>query len=66
MDNNQDLQTSHTPATRPLGATTPPGKALWQEPKLTFVEPKLTTHGNVQDVTGQNRSMLGYFNPMSP
>jgi hypothetical protein len=28
-------------------------KRPWQEPKLAFVEPKLTHHGTVQEVTGQ-------------
>ncbi len=27
------------------------GKQRWQEPKLTFVEPKLTVHGKLQEVT---------------
>jgi len=28
-------------------------KQAWQEPTLTFVEPKLTDPGTVQEVTGQ-------------
>jgi hypothetical protein len=32
----------------------------WQEPKLAFVEPKLTHHGTVQEVTGQS---FGTFVP---
>jgi hypothetical protein len=32
----------------------------WQEPKLAFVEPKLTHHGTVQEVTGQS---FGTFEP---
>jgi hypothetical protein len=35
-------------------------KHPWQEPKLTFVEPKLTHHGTVQEVTGQS---FGTFPP---
>lgn len=35
-------------------------KQLWQEPKLIFVEPKLTHHGTVQEVTGQS---FGTFVP---
>ena len=37
-----------------------PGKQPWQEPKLTFVEPKLTKHGELGEVTGQ---FLGQFSP---
>jgi hypothetical protein len=29
-----------------------PGKRPWQEPKLKFVEPKLTKVGDLQKVTG--------------
>jgi hypothetical protein len=36
------------------------GKQPWQEPKLTFIEPKLTHHGTVQEVTGQS---FGTFPP---
>jgi hypothetical protein len=28
------------------------GKKPWQEPKLVFVEPKLTKHGELEEVTG--------------
>jgi hypothetical protein len=27
------------------------GKQPWQEPKLTFVEPKLTNHGPLEEIT---------------
>jgi hypothetical protein len=27
------------------------GQQLWEEPKLTFLEPKLTKHGSLEDVT---------------
>jgi hypothetical protein len=33
---------------------------LWEEPKLTFVEPKLTKHGELTEVTGQ---FFGAFSP---
>jgi hypothetical protein len=33
----------------------------WVEPKLTFIEPKLTRHGELQEVTGQ--SFFGSFVP---
>jgi hypothetical protein len=37
------------------------GKKPWQEPKLTFVEPKLTKHGALEEVTGQ-----GFFGGFTP
>jgi hypothetical protein len=37
------------------------GKKPWQEPKLAFVEPKLTKHGSLEKVTGQ--SFFGAFTP---
>jgi hypothetical protein len=33
----------------------------WQEPKLDFIEPKLTKHGELTEVTGQ-----GFFGSFSP
>ncbi len=36
------------------------GKKRWQEPKLTFVKPKLTKHGKLEEVTGQ---FFGGFTP---
>jgi hypothetical protein len=39
----------------------PSGKKPWQEPKLTFVEPKLTKHGSLEKVTGQS-----FFGPFTP
>jgi hypothetical protein len=38
--------------------TTPAQGQPWQEPKLAFVEPKLTKHGKLEKVTG----FLGSFN----
>jgi hypothetical protein len=38
-----------------------PGKQPWQEPKLTFIEPTLTKHGTLQELTGQ-----GFFGPFTP
>jgi len=34
-------------------------KKPWEEPKLAFVEPKLTKHGDVKNITG-------FFGPFSP
>ena len=38
------------------------GKKKWQEPKLTFIKPKLTKHGKLEEVTGQ---FFGAFSPRS-
>ena len=38
-----------------------PGKQPWQEPKLTFIEPALTKHGTLEELTGQ-----GFFGGFSP
>jgi hypothetical protein len=38
-----------------------PAKKPWQEPKLVFVEPKLTKHGSLEEVTGQ-----GFFGAFTP
>ena len=37
------------------------GKKRWQEPKLSFVKPKLTKHGKLDEVTGQ---FFGGFTPV--
>ena len=34
-------------------------KKPWEEPKLDFVEPKLTKHGDL-------KSLTGFFGPFSP
>jgi hypothetical protein len=36
------------------------GEKEWQEPKLTFVEPKLTKQGDFVEITGQ---FFGAFSP---
>ena len=46
LSNQQQLE-----ADRPAVAS-PPTKAPWHEPKLVFVEPKLTPHGELKHVTG--------------
>jgi hypothetical protein len=38
-------------------------KKKWQQPKLTFVKPKLTQHGKLEEVTGQ---FFGAFSPRRP
>jgi hypothetical protein len=44
------------------GSTDDPasGKEPWQEPKLTFIEPKLTKHGQREEVTA------GFFGGFTP
>ena len=40
------------------------GKKKWQEPKLGFVKPKLTKHGKLEEVTGQEQPpFFGAFSP---
>ena len=43
--------------------SSPEAKKKWQEPKLTFVKPKLTKHGKLEEVTGQ---FFGAFSPTPP
>jgi hypothetical protein len=38
-------------------------KKKWREPKLTFVEPKLTKHGNLHELTAQLTGFFGAFSP---
>ena len=38
----------------------PAAKQQWQEPKLAFVKPKLTKHGELKEVTA------GFFGGFSP
>jgi len=60
MDQPTGQHTSH--AGEALGSTVSPasGKAPWQEPKLTFIEPKLTKHGKLEEVTA------GFFGGFTP
>jgi hypothetical protein len=50
----QDLEAAST------AADPAAGKAPWQEPKLAFIEPTLTTHGTLDEVTA------GYFGGFTP
>jgi hypothetical protein len=38
-------------------------KKTWEEPKLAFVEPKLTKHGDLEKVTGSKDGFFGQFSP---
>jgi hypothetical protein len=44
-------------------ADSPRGQQAWEEPKLTFLEPKLTKHGTLEDVTA---GFMGTFTPTPP
>jgi len=48
------------PKAQQSGPSASEGKKRWQEPKLSFVKPKLTKHGKLEDVTGQ---FFGGFTP---
>jgi hypothetical protein len=43
------------------GSSPATAKKPWQEPKLAFVEPKLTKQGSLEEVTGQ-----GFFGGFTP
>jgi hypothetical protein len=60
MDTDQGLHMSHAPETQSSAASSSPGKAPWQEPTLTFVAPKLTIHGSLEELTG---AFFGGFSP---
>jgi hypothetical protein len=53
MEQQPDQRSIHAHEEPPAAASAAENKQSWQEPKLTFVEPKLTDHGTVQEVTGQ-------------
>jgi hypothetical protein len=42
------------------GPSPSPDKQPWQEPKLAFVEPKLTKHGKLEEVTGEDGFFGGF------
>jgi hypothetical protein len=54
MEEKKKTQGPETPAT-----PSEPKGSEWVEPKLTYLEPKLTEHGELKDVTG-------FFGPFSP
>ena len=40
------------------------GRKAWEEPKLAFVEPKLTRHGKLEKITrGKHNGFFGQFSP---
>jgi hypothetical protein len=60
MEEQSVQRTAHPDEEPGAAATSPENKQPWQDPKLVFVEPKLTHHGTVQEVTGQS---FGTFVP---
>jgi hypothetical protein len=50
---------------RETGASPPADRRSWEEPKLAFIEPKLTKHGDLEKVTGK-RKRNGFFGEFSP
>ena len=52
MNQNKDLE----------GQSAQESKKPWEEPKLDFVEPKLTKHGDLKNLTG----FFGGFSPGDP
>jgi hypothetical protein len=62
MDHKASGQEGHTAEEQSSEASPPRAKEPWQEPKLTFIEPKLTTHGKLEEVTG---AFFGGFTPSS-
>jgi hypothetical protein len=60
MDQATGQHMSHEPEATGGTASPTSGKAPWQEPKLAFIEPKLTTHGKLEDVTA------GFFGGFTP
>lgn len=59
MDTTPPQETAHEHSTPQSTGSVPLDKQPWQEPKLAFVEPKLTPHGELQKVTG-------FFGPFTP
>ena len=54
---NQGKPSDQEQSTTPTSADKQP----WQEPKLAFVEPKVTSHGDLKQVTGD-----GFFGGFTP
>jgi hypothetical protein len=61
MDKDVQRPSSHLQEEQTSPGDPTLNKRPWQEPKLTFVEPTLTKHGTLQELTGQ-----GFFGGFSP
>lgn len=60
MDQTTGQHASEEGQVPEVSADPDPSKAPWQEPKLIFIEPKLTTHGKLEEVTA------GFFGGFTP
>ena len=38
-------------------------KKVWDEPRIAFVEPRLTRHGSLEKVTNGRNGFFGQFSP---
>ena len=62
MDRRERGSEKSTPES-PAQVDLPADRKTWEEPKLAFVEPKLTKHGNLEKITGMPNSFFGGFSP---
>jgi hypothetical protein len=63
MDYTTQQHSQPTPEEPSQDMSVSAAKHPWQEPKLAFVEPKLTLHGDLKQVTG---FFAGGFSPNRP
>jgi hypothetical protein len=62
MEQEQAPHALHQQAEPQSASASSPDKQPWQEPKVAFVEPKLTAHGTLTEVTAQG----GFFGTFTP
>jgi hypothetical protein len=60
MDQAIGQHASHTREEPGTTTSSAASKEPWQEPKLAFIEPKLTPHGKLEEVTA------GFFGGFTP
>jgi hypothetical protein len=60
---NPEQNAGSRPGAGEAAADSPRGQQAWEEPKLTFLAPKLTKHGTLEDVTA---GFIGTFTPTPP
>jgi hypothetical protein len=61
MEKDVNRPVHHTQEERRNSLAPTPSKQPWQEPRLKFIEPTLTQHGKLEELTGQ-----GFFGGFSP
>ena len=61
----KDEETSERSKREPGTPSRSADRKSWEEPKLAFIEPKLTKHGDLEKVTGK-RKRNGFFGEFSP